>query len=240
LMSGNSNKNRIALVTGTGHGLGRAMALELAKTGAHVIALSRKKRSLEELDDEIRENGGNVTLVPLDLRKMDGLDELGLAIYERWKRLDILVGNAGVLGPLTPTPHIKPDQWTEAMEVNVSANYRLIRSMDSLLRSAPAGRALFITSSVTQGTPRAYWGAYATTKAALEMLVQTYAQETLKTDLKVNLLNPGAMRTKMRAEAYPGDDPATLAQPSDIAKKALKLLSANFTETGKRFDIADL
>lgn len=238
-MSGKAFKDRIALVTGAAHGLGREMALALAKNGAHVVALAKKKRGLEELDDEIRELGGAATLVPLDIRKMDGLDDLGLAIYQRWKRLDIMVANAGILGPLTPLSHVKPTQWAEVMDINLNANYRLIRAMDSLLRSAPAGRALFITSSAARGG-RAYWGPYAVSKAGLEMLADTYAAETRKTNVRVNLLNPGKMRTRMRAEAYPGEDAATLPDPGRVAEMALKFLTQDFQETGKRFDFTGL
>lgn len=238
-MSKSNFEGGLALVTGASSGLGRAVALELAKQGTHVIALGRKKRGLESLDDEIREAGGAATLVPLDLRKPEGIDELGGVIFERWKKLDILVAAAGILGPLSPLAHVTPKQWQAVIEINLTANFRLIRSMDVLLRASPAGRAVFISSGVTRRR-RAYWGPYATSKAALEMLAESYALETKKTNLCVNTVNPGAMRTKMRAEAFPGEDPKTLPHPDAIAPQILKLLSADFKQTGQHFDIEDL
>ncbi len=238
-MSKKPFQDRIALITGASRGLGRAIALELAKNGAHVVAVARHKKGLEALDDEIRALGGAATLVPMDLTKMDGLDELGLEIFKRWKKLDILVGNAGILGPMSPLSHVKPAEWQKVMDIYLGANFRLIRSVDALLRAAPAGRVLFITSNITRA-PRAYWGPYAVAKAGLEMLAATYAAETSKTTVKVNLLNPGAMRTAMRAEAYPGEDPKTLIRPEDLAPDILKLLSADFSATGKRFEREDL
>ncbi len=238
-MSKSDFQGRLALVTGASSGLGRAVALELAKQGAHVIALARKKRGLETLDDEIREAGGNATLVPLDLRKGEGIDELGGVIFERWKKLDILVAAAGILGPLTPLAHVTPDQWQQVIEVNLSANFRLIRSMDVLLRASQAGRAVFFSSGVTTRR-RAYWGPYATAKAGIEMLAETYALETKKTNLCVNTVNPGAMRTRMRAEAYPGEDPESLPHPEEVAPHILKLLIPNFQQTGQHFEIGDL
>lgn len=238
-MSKGSFKDRIALVTGASRGLGREMALALAKAGAHVIATAKHRKSLEDLDDEIRSLGSEATLVPLNLTRPEGLDELGLAIYERWKRLDILVGNAGILGPLTPLSHVKPKQWQDVIDINLTANYRLIRSMDALLRASPAARVLFITSNITRSI-RGYWGPYAVSKAGLEVLALTYAAETEKTNVKVNLLNPGAMRTRMRAEAYPGEDPEKQTDPAKLAPKILKLLTPEFKKTGRRFDPEDL
>ena len=238
-MSEKGFSGRLALVTGATAGLGRAVSLALASKGAHVIAVGRKKQGLEALDDEIQALGGEATLVPLDLTKGAGIDELGGVIFERWKKLDILVGNAGILGPMSPLSHVPPKQWQEVIDINLTANFRLIRSMDALLRASEAGRAVFITSNITQGS-RAYWGPYATSKAALEMLVLTYAAETRQSTLKVNLVNPGAMRTSMRAKAYPGEDPKTLATPEQIAPKILPLLRPEFDQTGQRFDVADM
>ena len=230
---------RLALVTGAASGIGKAVALALAAEGAHVIATGRKKRGLEALDDDINKLGGTATLVPLDLRKPDGIDELGGEIFSRWKKLDILVASAGILGPLSPLSHVQPKQWQDVMDINITANFRLIRSMDALLRASDAGRAVFITSNITASN-RAYWGPYATAKAALEMMALTYAAETRQSKLKVNLVNPGATRTKMRAEAYPGEDPNTLPAPDEIAKKILTMLTPGFDKTGQRFEISDL
>jgi len=215
---------RIALVTGASRGFGRALALGLAREGAHVIAVSRTVGALEELDDEIGAAGGSATLVPLDLNEPASLDGLAAPLAERWGRLDILVANAAILGRLTPTPQIPPELFQQALNVNLTANWRLIRALDPLLRAAPQGRALFITSGVTRKLP-AYWATYSVTKAALEALVMTYAQEVERTNLRVNLFNPGPMRTKMRAQAFPGENPDTLPEPEALTAAALALVS---------------
>ncbi|MGH6855824.1 MAG: SDR family NAD(P)-dependent oxidoreductase, partial [Aestuariivirga sp.] len=192
--------NRIAVVTGASRGIGRAAALALAKEGAHVIALARTQGGLEELDDEIGKLGAKATLVPADIKDFDALDRLGAAIFERWKKLDILVGNAGILGKLTPLAHVDQKLWDEVMAVNVTANFRLIRSLDPLLRASEAGRAVFVSSAAAQQCP-AYWGPYSISKAALEAMVKTYAAEIATTPVRVNCFSPGATRTRMRATA---------------------------------------
>lgn len=229
---------RLALVTGASRGIGRAAAIELARAGAHVIALARTQGALEELDDAIRAAGSEATLVPCDLKDVDALDRLGAAIYERWGKLDILVGNAGVLGPVSPLGHIDPKHWDEVLAVNVTANWRLIRSLDLLLRAAEAGRALFVTSGAGHTADfKPYWGPYAVSKAALEALARTYAAETATTSrVKVMLVNPGPLRTRMRATAMPGEDPLTLKTPEDLAPKLIQLLSPDWGETGKLYD----
>ena len=228
---------RVVLVTGASRGIGRAAALALAGQGAHVIALARTQGALEALDDEIRAAGGAATLVPLDLADHDALDRLGGSIYERWGRLAGLVGNAGLLGPISPLPHVSPKQFNDVFAVNVTANFRLIRSLDPLLRAAPAGRAVFITSGVaSRAATRAYWGLYASSKAALDLLARSYAAETVKTAVKVMLVNPGPLRTRMRAAAMPGEDPMTLSTPEDLAPKLLKLLAPEWSESGKLYD----
>jgi NAD(P)-dependent dehydrogenase (short-subunit alcohol dehydrogenase family) len=226
---------RIALVTGASRGIGRALALAMAREGAHIVAVARTTGALEELDDEIKSAGGSASLVPMDLRKPDGIDQLGGVVFERWKRLDILVGNAGVLGRLSPLGHIEPKTWDEVMAVNVTANWRLIRSFDPLLRQSEAGRAVFITSGAAR-TVYAYWGAYAVSKAALEMLAKTYAAETVKTAIKVNLLNPGPIRTRMRAQAMPGEDPMSLPPPEAVAEAFLPLVLPSQKESGSIYD----
>jgi NAD(P)-dependent dehydrogenase (short-subunit alcohol dehydrogenase family) len=223
---------KIALVTGASRGLGRATALALAKQGFHIIATARTQGGLEELDDEIKAAGSGATLVPMDITDYAGIDRLGAAIFERWKKLDVLVGNAGVLGKLTPVAHLDPKVWDEAMAVNVTANYRLLRSMDPLLRMSDAGRAVFVTSGAAQKTP-AYWGVYSTTKAALEALVKTYAAEQANTSkVRANLFSPGPTRTAMRAKAMPGEDPLTLPTADEVAAKLVEMCGAEFEGNG--------
>jgi len=228
-------KGRVALVTGASRGIGRAMALALAGHGAHVVALARTTGGLEELDDDIKKAGGTASLVPLDLRKAEGIDQLGAIVFERWRKLDILVGNAGVLGRLSPLGHVEPKVWDEVMAVNVTANWRLIRSFDPLLRQSDAGRAVFVTSAAAFKL-LAYWGPYSVSKAALEALVKTYAAETVKTSVRVNLLNPGPVRTRMRAQAMPGEDPMSLPEPEAVGEAVLGLVSPELLETGEVFD----
>ena len=216
-------KGRIALVTGATRGIGQACAVGLAEAGAHVIALGRTQGSLEALDDQIfAATGEHATLVPIDLRQPEGLDPLGAAIHERWGRLDILIGAAGVLGALTPVGHLDPKGWDMIMAVNLTANWRLIRSMDPLLRASDAARAIFFSSGVAQ-RPRAFWGAYAASKAGLDALVATYDDEMESTAVRAVSVNPGAMRTKMRAGAYPGEDPMTLPEPREIVPLIVEL-----------------
>jgi NAD(P)-dependent dehydrogenase (short-subunit alcohol dehydrogenase family) len=223
---------RIALVTGASRGIGRAVALELAREGAHVIAVARTVGALEELDDEIKRGGGQATLVPLDLKDGPAFPRLAGAIAERWKKLDILIGNAGVLGSLTPVTNINPKDWIDAIEVNVNANLRLIQFLDPLLKASDAGRAVFVTSGAVQKL-RAYWGTYNATKAALDALIKTYAAECAATNVRVNLFNPGPTRTIMRAKAFPGEDPMTLPAPEEVAEKIVELALPAETRNGE-------
>jgi NAD(P)-dependent dehydrogenase (short-subunit alcohol dehydrogenase family) len=227
--------DRIALVTGASRGIGFALARKLAEAGAHVVATARTVGGLEELDDAIRAGGGTATLVPLDLKEVAGIDRLGAALDQRYGRLDVLVGNAGVLGPTSPLGHVEPKAWDEALAVNVTANWRLIRSMDPLLRRSQAGRAVFVTSGAASNA-RAYRGPYSVSKAALDVLVRTYAAETASTPVRVNLFNPGPTRTRMRAAFMPGEDPATLPRPEQVADKIVELCLPGFQETGKLYD----
>ena len=224
---------RITLITGATRGIGWQASLALAKAGSHIIAVGRTQGALEELDDTIKAAGGECTLVPMDLRQFDGIDMLGKQIHERWGRLDALFGNAGVLGEITPAPHTTPKTWDQVMDVNLTANYRLIRSLDIPLRASDAGRALFVSSGVAK-SHRAYWGAYAASKAALDAFVTCYANETTKTNLKVNMIDPGATRTQMRAKAMPGENPDVLPPPSDIAPLITHMLSPSYKETAQR------
>ena len=229
-------QDRIALVTGASRGIGRAAALAFAEAGAHVVAVARTQGALEELDDEIRARGGDpATLVPLDLKDMEALDRLGAALHERWGKLDVLFGNAGILGDLTPLGHVDPKTWDTLMAVNVTANWRLIRSLDPLLRASDAGRAIFVSSGAAHKCT-AYWGPYSVSKAALEALARTYAAETVETPVRVMVVNPGPLRTRMRASAMPGEDPETLRTPDDLAPHILRLASPEWSETGKLYD----
>jgi NAD(P)-dependent dehydrogenase (short-subunit alcohol dehydrogenase family) len=233
---------RVVLVTGASRGIGRAAALALAKAGAHVIALARTQGALEELDDEIRAvrpaDQSPTTLVPCDLRDHAAIDRLGEAIFRRWGRLDAFVGNAGLLGPLSPLHHVDPKPWDEVLAVNVTANWRLIRSLDPVLRASSGGRVVFITSGAAHRSQlRAYWGPYAISKAALEALARTYAAETANTsEIRVMLVNPGPLRTRMRAAAMPGEDPLSLRTPDELAPKIVEMCSAQWGETGKLYD----
>jgi len=228
-------EGRVAVVTGASRGIGRAAALALAEAGAHVVAVARTVGALEELDDAIRAAGSSATLVPFDLADYDAIDRLGAAINERWKRLDILVGNAGILGALMPIGHITPKVWGQVMDVNVTANWRLIRSLDPLLRMSDAGRVVFVSSGAASKC-RAYWGPYSVSKAALEALVRTYAAETETTAIRAMLLNPGPLRTGMRRSAMPGEDPDTLRTPKDLAPHFVRLAAPDWAETGKLYD----
>jgi len=225
---------RVALVTGASRGIGRAVAVTLAREGAHLVLVARTSGALEEVDDEI---GGGATLVPLDLTDYDAIDRLGAALYERHGKLDVLIGNAGILGNLSPLGHISPKVWDQVMAINLTANWRLIRSMDPLLRQSDAGRVVMVTSSVGH-KPRAYWGAYAVSKAALENLTLTYAAEVEKTPIRVNLVNPGGTRTRMRAQAYPGEDPQTLKTPEDIAGRFVELCLPECSRHGELVSLA--
>jgi len=227
--------SRIALVTGASRGIGYATALALAKQGAHIIAVARTQGGLEELDDEIRKDGGAATLVPLSLTDVDGIARLGAALYERHGKLDILVGNAGVPGPSSPLGHIDLKPWNDVIAVNVTANFQLIRCMEPLLRKSDAGRAVFITSGAANKAP-AYLGPYAASKAALEALVRVWAHETASTPIRVNLFNPGPIRTRMRASVFPGEDPMTLNTPEQAAAYIVPMCGPEWTETGKVYD----
>ncbi len=225
-------EGRVALVTGASRGIGRAAGAALAAAGAHVILVARTVGGLEDLDDEIQKAGGHATLVPLDLKDFAALDRLGASIYERWGKLDAFLGNAAVLGPVTPLSHINPKQFQELVDVNITANWRLIRSLDPLLRQSDAGRVLFVTSGAARHH-MPFWGGYSMSKAALESLALIYAAECAGTNVKVNLLSPGALRTIMRARAFPGEDPQTLETPDAIAPLIVDLLSPACDKNGE-------
>lgn len=223
---------RIALVTGASRGIGAAVAKRFAAEGAHVIAVARTVGALEELDDAIKAEGGSATLVPLDLRDLERIDPLGPHLHQRFGKLDILVANAAMLGTLGPLAHQEPKEWEQAFKLNVSANWRLIRTLEPLLKLSDAGRALFVSSSAARSaTP--FWGAYCTTKAALEAMARVWANELTKSAVKVNLVDPGATRTAMRANAFPGEDPTSLPAPEEITDVFVDLASPACTTSGE-------
>jgi len=226
-MTDKTLEGRIALVTGASRGIGRAAALALADAGAHIIAVARTPGGLEELDDEIKASTGQgATLVPMDIAEGDGLDQLGLAIHQRFGRLDILVHAAAILGGISPVSHADIKTWDRVVAVNLTASWRLIRSVERLMRESSRPRAIFLTSGRV-ARPKAFWGPYGATKAALENLVRTWADELENTPIRAALLDPGAMRTRMRAEAMPGEDPAELPDPSEIGPLIVELADAD-------------
>lgn len=230
---------RITLVTGASQGIGRAASLALAKAGHHVIGIARSKKALESLDDEVRALGGSMTLIPFDLKDAAAFEPLGLAIAEKFGRVDGLLGNAGLLGTIGPLQAVGERQFNEVIDVNLSANWRLIRVMDPLLRQSESPRALFVTSGVVP-RPRAFWGPYQASKAGLEALVYAWADENDQTALRVNLFDPGATRTQMRADAMPGEDPMTLPATEDVAVHMVSMLEASETRNKARVDVREL
>lgn len=225
-------QGRIAVITGASRGIGRAVAERFAAEGAHVVALARTVGALEELDDAVVRAGGSTTLVPVDLADLDKLDQLGPSLYERFGKVDILVANAGALGTLGPVTHHDAKDWEEVFKINVHANWRLMRTLEPALRLSDSGRAIFVTSKAAHKF-RAYWGAYAASKIALEMMVKTWAQELASTAIRVNLLSPGAVATRMRAAAFPGEDQATLPKPENITEAFVDLAAADCRRHGE-------
>jgi len=228
-------QDRLAVITGASRGIGRAVALGMAAEGAHVILVARTVGALEEVDDEIRKVGGKATLVPLDLTDFDAIDRLGASLYERWGKLDILVANAGTLGVLTPLSHMSPKDWDQTLALNVTANWRMIRSFEPLLKRSDAGRAIFVTSGAARKC-RPYWGPYSITKAALDAMMKTWAAECEKSSIRINSISPGPVRTAMRKKAMPGEDPATLTKPADLVPLFLELASPDCTRHGEIVD----
>lgn len=231
-------EGQVIVVTGASRGIGYFTALQLAERGAHIIAVARTVGGLEDLDDAIKAKGGTATLVPMDLKDFEAIDRLGGSIYERWGKLDGLVANGGILGIISPLGHIKPSEWENVMAINVNANFRLIRSLDPLLRHAEAARVIFLSSGAAWKC-KPYWGVYSVSKAAVEALAKTYAGETRQTAMCVNAINPGGTRTAMRAKAMPGEDPDTLPTPAAIAEKIVETMLPEFTESGKLVDIRE-
>jgi NAD(P)-dependent dehydrogenase (short-subunit alcohol dehydrogenase family) len=227
--------SRIALVTGGSRGIGYAVAIALARQGAHVVATARTPGGLEELDDAIKAVGGTATLVPLELRDYDGIARLGAALNERYGKLDIMVANAALGASSSPLDHFQPKEWEEVLAVNVTANWHLIRNMHALLLRSDAGRVVFMSSGAA-ANPRAYRGLYSASKGALEAMARTYANETVNTPIRVNIHAPGPTRTRMRAAVAPGEDPMTLPTPEAVAESIVPLCLPEFMETGKVYD----
>lgn len=225
-------KGRLALVTGASRGLGRAVALAFARQGAQVVISGRTEGALEELDDEVRALGEHATILKLDLRAGDRIDQLGPTLYQRFGKLDIFAACAGILGPLSPLPHVTADAWAAVMDTNLNANWRLVRTLDPLLKLSDAGRAIFVTSGAAVAD-EAYWGPYAVSKAGLEVLAKTYAAENATTRVQVGLVEPGPMRTAMRAKAFPGEDPATLPTPDEVAPLFVDLVQSSTKLNGE-------
>ena len=232
-MTGAVFKDRIALITGASRGIGRATAKLLAADGAHVLLLGRHQQTLESVDDEITAAGGKGTLIPLDLADGAAIDPLGPSLYERFGRLDIFIGNAAILGGLRPLNHIPSETWEKVLAVNLTANWRLIRTLDPLLRMSDAGRIVFVTSSSVAEQGRPYWAPYSVSKAGLETLAKTYANEAADSAVKVNIVDPGATATSMRAEAYPGEDQDKIQNPEQVAETIVKLCLPSVTKTGQ-------
>lgn len=231
MATGGRLDGRIALITGASRGIGAAIAKRYAAEGARLVLVARTVGGLEEVDDAVKAAGGSATLVPMDLADGAAIDQLGGALHEKFGRLDILVGNAATLGIMSPVAHIEPKTWESAVTLNLNANYRLIRSLDPLLRQSEAGRAIFVTSGAAQSA-NPFWGVYAATKAALESMVRIYAAECAQTNIRANLVNPGGQRTEMRATAFPGEDPMTLPDPDDMTDVYVDLAEASYERTG--------
>jgi NAD(P)-dependent dehydrogenase (short-subunit alcohol dehydrogenase family) len=237
-MTQTTDTRRIALVTGASRGIGRAAAVALAHAGCHVILSAKTAGALEEVDDEIQAAGGSASILRLNLSHAERIDALGPTLFERWQRLDVLVAAGGILGRLSPLPHLPDEEWDEVVRINLTANWRLIRTLDPLLRRSEAGRAVFLTSRAATRI-RAYWGAYAISKAGLDAMVKTYAAELASTPVKVNLLEPGPTRTRMRAQAYPGEDAATVKLPEALAPLILELTSPECMRSGEIINAED-
>lgn len=227
---------KTAVVTGASRGIGAAVAKDMARMGAHVVLIARTIGGLEKVDDEIKSFGGKATLMPLDLFELDKLDALGPTLHQHFPKIDIFIGNAAMLGTLAPLTHIKPDEFQRVMDLNVMANYRLVRTLDPLLKASDAGRVVFVTSGITKDL-KAYWGEYAISKVALEALAKVYAAECANTNVKVNILDPGRVRTSMRAQAYPGEDPAIRPHPDEIVHYFHELISDACAKNGEVVEI---
>ena len=231
----NDLNNRIALVTGATKGIGKEIAITLAKNNIHVILLGRTISALEELNDLINDFGGKSSCIQFDLNDLNEIPKLSMAISKRWGKLDILISNAAYLHNLTPLSHLSEKDWQLSLNINLSSNWLLIKHLESLLLKSDSGKAIFMTSGASQGY-RPFWGAYAISKAGLDSMIRAWSSEMEKTDLKINLYDPGATRTQMRARAYPGEDPASLKDPTEISNDILKICNKDFVKNGQRIE----
>ena len=228
-------KNRIALITGATRGIGKEIAILLAKNKIHVIILGRTLSALDDLSDKINEFGGSSTCIQFDLNDLSEISKISQEVKQRWGKLDLLISNAAYLHNLTPLSHLSEKDWQISLNTNLSSNWLLIKYFENLLLESKFGKAIFLTSGASQGH-RPFWGAYAITKAGLDSMVRAWSSEMKETNLSINLYDPGATKTQMRARAYPGEDPKFLKDPDVIAKDILKICNKNFVKNGERLE----
>ena len=230
-----NTKSRIALITGATRGIGKEISILLAKNKIHVIILGRTLSALDDLSDKINDFGGSSTCLQFDLNDLNEIAKISQEVKQRWGKLDILISNAAYLHNLTPLSHLSEKDWQISLNTNLSSNWLLIKHFENLLLESEYGRAIFLTSGASQGY-RPFWGAYAITKAGLDSMVRAWSSEMEKTNLCINLYDPGATRTQMRARAYPGEDPKILKDPDRIAKDILKICNKQFIKNGERLE----
>ena len=233
------NKNKIALITGAGNGIGAQIAIVLANNNYHTIITGKSLSSLEKTEKIIVDNGGSCTLVELDMNDFFGIDKLGLEIFKRWKKLDILISNAAILGTLGPIHHQSNDEFIEVLNVNLVSNHRLIRSLEPLLKNSDQPKATFLSSTVADEA-RAFWGAYAVSKASLQHMVKIWSMENKNNNFSISIINPGKTNTKMRKQAMPGENSNNLQDPKEVAEKIKDIIFSNKIYKGEVIDLIKL